>query len=273
MQPPRITTIAIFGTLAALAQIAQQSASDLASQPATQEPPAFEAASVKPTDPSRGGSTFNFAPGQLQISGGTLRRILEMAYDLRTFQILGGPAWLDADRFDISATNDAALKNLNQQERAPQMRLRLQTLLTDRFQLKVHRETREMTEYALVAAKSGSKLKQSVGEGNGISTNCGVMTGTRTTMSNLAVVLSRQLGRPVLDRTDLSERYDFEIRFTPETGCGSRPPDADASKSDSLPDSPSIFAAIQEQVGLKLESFKGPVEVIIIDHAAKPDAN
>jgi bla regulator protein blaR1 len=256
----RITTFTIFGTLAAFAQVPE-------------EFPAFEAASVRPTDPHRTGSTFNFAPGQLQIGGGTLRQIMEMAYDVRTFQILGGPAWLDADRYDISAVNDAALKDLGKEERNKGMQRRLQTLLADRFQVKVHRETREMTEYELVVARSGSKLKESdLGVGNGISTNCGVMQGTRTTLSNLAVALSRQLGRPVLDRTGLSERYDFELRFTPEDGCGSMPFDG-ASKSETFPDSPSIFAAIQEQMGLKLESIKGPVEVIAIDHAEKPEPN
>ena len=202
-----------------------------------------------------------------------MRSIIEMAYDLRTFQILGGPRWLDADRYDITAKNDAALQSLSHPERVKEMRLRLQNLLADRFQLQVHRETREMPEYTLVVAKNGSKLKEpdAATVGDGISTNCGVMKGTRTTLSNLVVTLSRQLGRPVLDHTGLSARYDFEMTFAPESGCGSR--QADGTNPDATLDRPSIFTAVQEQLGLKLEPIKGPVEVIVIDRVEKPDAN
>jgi uncharacterized protein (TIGR03435 family) len=262
MKPLRVTTIALFSALAVFGQGAQQLA------------PAFEVASVKPTNPSRGGSTFNFAPGELQIAGGTLRRILEMAYDLRTFQILGGPGWLDADRYDISAKNAAALKDLSKEQRIAEMRRGLQTVLADRFQLQVHPETREMTEYTLVVGKGGSKLNEpDSGVNEGISMDCGVMKGTRTTMSNLAVVLSRQVERPVLDRTGLSGRYNFEMKYMPEGGCGSRRPGEGSSSSETLPDRPSIFTAIQEQLGLKLGAIKGPVEVIVIDHVEKPQAN
>ena len=275
MKPLRVTAVALFGAFAAFAQSAQQAAFQVASVPAPQESPAFEVASVRPTDPSRVGSTFNFAPGELQIGGGTLRRIMEMAYDLRTFQILGGPAWLDTDRYDISAKNDAALKDLGKEQRGAEMRRRLQTLLADRFQLKVHRETREWPEYTLVMAKGGVRLKEpDAGLGNGISMDrCGTMKGTRTTMSNLAMVLSRQLERPVLDKTGLNGLYDFEMNYMPDSGCGSRQPDGGTTNNETLTDRPSIFTAIQEQLGLKLESVKGPVEVIVIDRVEKPEPN
>jgi uncharacterized protein (TIGR03435 family) len=264
---------AIFSVLAAFGQGAPQAALQV-SVPAPQESPAFEAASVKPTDPNRVGSTFNFAPGEVQIGGGTLRLIMEMAYDLRTFQILGGPGWLDADRYDISAKNDAVLKDLDKDRRNAEMRRRLQTLLAERFQLKIHRETRERPEYTLVVAKGGSKLREPTpGMDNGISRGCGLMKGTRTTMSNLATVLSRQVERPVLDRTGLNGRYDFELNYSPDSGCGSHQPDGDTPNSDTLTDRPSIFTAIQEQLGLKLESIKGPVEVIVIDRVEKPGPN
>ncbi len=270
MKPLHAATIAIFGVLAAFAQNLQQAAS----VPARQDSPAFEVASVKPTDPGRVGSTFNFAPGELQIGGGTLRKVLEMAYDLRTFQILGGPAWLDSDRFDITAKNDAALKDLSKEQRGTEMRRRLQTLLAGRFQVQVHRETREWPEYALVVAKGGNRLKEpDNGEGNGINAGCGAMRGTRATMSDLAMVLSRQMERPVLDKTSLSGRYDFGMSYTPDGGCGSRPPDGGTANSDTLTDRPSIFTAIQEQLGLKLESIKGQVEVIVVDRAEKPEPN
>jgi bla regulator protein blaR1 len=273
MKPLRATSIAIFGVVAAFAQGARQAAFQIASTPAPQESPAFEVASVKPTNPDRVGSTFNFAPGELQIGGGTLRKIVEMAYDLRTFQILGGPAWVDADRYDISAKNDLALKGLGQEQRGTEMRRRLQTLLADRFQLKVHRETREWAEYSLVVAKGGTRLKEpDAGVGAGINSGCGVMKGTRTTMSNLAMVLSRLMERPVLDGTGLRGIYDFEMNYTPESACGSRQPEG-GGNSETLIDRPSIFTAIQEQLGLRLESIKGPVEVIVIDSVEKPEPN
>ena len=119
------------------AALSNTAASAQQRQPASaavqQGSPTFEVASVKPTDPNHVGSTFNFAPTVLQISGGTLRRIIEMAYDMRTFQVVGGPAWLDADRYDISA-NASELKDLSQDQRHIEMRSRLQTLLADRFQ-------------------------------------------------------------------------------------------------------------------------------------------
>ena len=270
MKPLRVTGIAICGVLAAFAQSVQQ----VAAVPAAKESPAFEAASVRPTDPNRVGSTFNFAPGELQIGGGTLRKILETAYNLRTFQILGGPTWLDADRYDISARNDAALNVLPKKQRNAEMRRGLQTVLADRFQLEVHRETREWPEYALVVAKGGNRLNPpDDGVGNGINAGCGAMRGTRATMSDLAMVLSRQMERPVLDKTSLSGRYDFEMNYTPDNGCASRQPDGSTANSETLTDRPSIFTALQEQLGLKLESIKGPVEVIVIDRAERPGPN
>jgi len=239
--------------------------------------PSFEVASVKPGDPNNSGSSFNFTRAGLEIRGGTLRGIMETAYDVRTFQILGGPGWMDADRYDITAknaTDDPALKDLSQQERVKEIRRRLQTLLAQRFQLQAHRETRDLPEYALVVSKNGVKLREGDPPlpGGGTSTNCGVMKGTRATIANLAVVLSRQLSRPVIDRTNLTGKYDFELVWLPDTGCGSRPTEATPG-ADVVPDRPSIFTALQEQIGLKLEGIKGPVEVVVVDRAEKPDAN
>ena len=125
------------------------------------------------------------------------------------------------------------------------------------------RETRQWAEYALVVAKGGSKLKEpDAGLGDGINRGCGVMKGTRTTMSNLAMVLPRQLERPVLDRTGLGGRYDFELSYTPESGCGARQPDGIAANGDPLTDRPSPFTAIQDQLGL-----------IVTDRTEKPEAN
>ena len=260
MKPFSVTTVAVLSALAGLAQSQQQAA--------------FEVVSVKFTDPSGTRSTFNFAPGELQVVGRTLRQIMEGAYDLRTFQVLGGPAWVDGDRYDISAKNDASWKDLGKEERSAEMRRALQAVLAERFQVKFHRETRDFPEFPLVVAKGGSKLKEADdGLGNGISMSCGVMKGTRTTMSNFAMVLSRQMARPVLDKTGLSGRYDFELSYEPDGGCGSHQSDGITSNSDILPERPSIFTAIQERLGLKLQAIKGPVQVIVIDHVEKPEPN
>ena len=224
----------------------------------------FDVVSVRPTDPVRVDSTSSFALAELQIAGKTLRDILEMAYDVRTFQIPGSPAWVNVDRFDISAKNDVALKEPGKEARVAEMRRGLVGVLADRFAMKVHRETREWPEYALVVAKGGSKLKApDDGVNNGISRGCGVMTGTRTTTENLALTLSGKLERPVPDKTGLEGIWDFELTYAPDGAC----------LGENAAERPSIFTALQEQLGLKLESAKGPVEVIVIDRAEKPEPN
>ncbi len=240
--------------------------------------PAFEVASVKPSNPASRSSSFSFNGGAgLTIEGGTLKRIIETAYDVRDFQILGGPGWIDSDRYDISAKNaddDPVMKLPTVPERVKVARVKLQTLLAERFQLKVHRETKELPEYALVVAKNGSKMKEITDlPQSGINSNCGRMTGTRTSMANFVVALSRQLGRPVLDRTGLAGRYDFLLTYTPEIGACSQPAEGRGSEAVNPGDGPSIFTAMQEQLGLKLEAIKGPVEIIVVNHADKADAN
>ncbi|MGA3241170.1 MAG: TIGR03435 family protein [Bryobacteraceae bacterium] len=185
---------------------------------------------------------------------------------------------MDAYHFDLVtkiSPEDEKTMPARGPERTKQMRIRLRALLAERFHLRIHLETREQPEYSLVMGNQGSKMK----EGDpaqppaGISSNCGVMKGTRTRMANLCVALSRQLERPVLDHTNLTGIYDFEMTYALENGCGSRQPDGTAPAAVSPLELPSLFTAIQEQLGLKLESIKGPVELIVIDGAEKPDPN
>jgi uncharacterized protein (TIGR03435 family) len=221
----------------------------------------FDAASIKRSQPGNlRGSTFEFLPGGgLRIVNGTLRAILETAYDIREYQILGGPGWVNWDRYDILARSATGPDSI------ALVRLRLQKLLAQRFKLEVHGETRELPEYALEVAKNGSKLFRATNStpGAGIQRSCGEMIGTNTTMTNLGVYLSRQLDRSVVDRTSLTGDYSFELQWTPDTG-----PCPGASD-----DRPSIFTALQEQLGLKLESIKGPVDALIIDRAEQPSEN
>ncbi len=233
---------------------------------------------MKTSQPDARGSTFNFTPGGgLTIQNGTLRGIIESAYDVRDFQITGGPGWIDSAHYDIyakTAADDPQMQAAAPEGRIPQTRRRLQTLLAERFQLQIYRETKELPVFALVLGKNGSKLKEA-GEGpasggQGIRAGCGAMTGTRTPMTVLALVLSRQLGRPVQDRTGLTGKYDFQLQWTPDNGPCPAPPDGGSPGS---PDGPSLFAALQEQLGLKLEATRGPVEILVIDHIEKAAEN
>ena len=229
--------------------------------------PKFEAASIKPSREDARGSTFSFTPGGgLSVRNGTLRGIIEMAYGVRESQIAGGPAWLNSDGYDIyakSGSGDGAVP-------VAEVRRKLQSLLAERFQLRVHRETRELPVYVLAVAKNGPKLTEAeAGAENpraGTRGECGRVTGTDATMGNLVVSLSRELGRPVRDATGLTGKYNFQFAWTPDTGpC----PETPSPPSDGA----SIFTALQEQLGLKLEAAKGPVDVIVVDHAEKASEN
>ncbi len=224
--------------------------------------PAFDAASVRPGAPDDvRGSTFEFPPGGLKVTNGTLMGIIESAFEVRDFQILGAPGWAKSDRYNIVARSASA----DTSSEISVTRRKLQTLLSQRFQLKSHQETRDLPIYVLSTGKSGSKLKEGKASDapGGILRACGQITGTRASMANLTAYLSRELGRPVQNHTDLSGRYDFHVDWTPDSGpC-----------AGSATDGPSLFTALQEQLGLKLESTRGPVEVIVIDSVEKPDGN
>jgi uncharacterized protein (TIGR03435 family) len=245
---------------------------DVTAQEASQQD--FEVASIKRSEPGNArGSTFEFLPGGgLRIANGTLRAILETAYDVREFQILGGPGWVNSERYDILARSADSLANgAGTPNDVKAIRLRLQALLRQRFNLDVHRETRELPEYLLEVAKKGAKLipgDASNGANNartGIQRSCGQMIGTNATMANLSLMLARQLDRPVLDRTGLTGKYNFQFAWTPDTGpCSGSPESSNA---------PSIFTALEETLGLRLESIKGPVDSLIIDHADRPSEN
>jgi uncharacterized protein (TIGR03435 family) len=217
----------------------------------------FEVASIKPhagTVTAWGGS---FHGPRLTETAITLFELIADAYDLRSDQISGGPSWVRADRYDVDAKaeGDAALTKVQQQQM-------LQALLADRFQLKVHHETKEMPVYALVAVKNGSKLKENSADATGPNfvrgTTAGMhMEASHGTMENLARQLSFSAGRPVMDKTGLTGFYAFTLDWT--------------SATDS--DLPSVFTAVQEQLGLRLESQKAPVEMLIIDQAERPSEN
>jgi uncharacterized protein (TIGR03435 family) len=212
--------------------------------------------------------------GHYTATGVTLKLLIGQAYDVREFQISGGPSWIGSDRYDINAKAEG----LPDRVRPDVMRPLLRNLVEDRFKLKTHTESKEMPVYALVIGKSGSKLKASEGEpGPSLRMGRGQLTGKKIAMAMLAQQLSQQLGRTVIDKTGLTGDFDFVLEWTPEPGQGGGafggppPPPEALPQADSS--GPTLFTAVQEQLGLRLESQKGPVPILIIDSVEKPTEN
>jgi uncharacterized protein (TIGR03435 family) len=241
----------------------------------------FDVASIKPTK-ANGGTTFGVGNGGGGGRNVTLKTLIGLAWRLQEFQISGGPAWVGSDRFDIEA------KAEDRNADPDQLRLMLQSLLADRFQLKYHRETKESSVYALVVGKDGLKMKPSADqitpEVNGpaprgagpnhgaIRIGAGSLIGNAVTLPLFIRFLSQRLDRTIVDKTNLTGRFDIRLQWTPSAGENPLSPGGDAlPPADSS--GPSIFSAIQEQLGLKLESARGPVEMFVIDQVAKPSEN
>jgi bla regulator protein blaR1 len=233
----------------------------------------FEVASVKPSGPGLGGLTRYLPNGGVQFTGVTLRNLVSIAYGVRKFQIIGGPGWIDIEGFDIDArpppgsANPADPASLSREQRKVGERLR--TLLADRFGLTVHRESREQPVYALVAAKGGPKLKESAEGKNFVRAGRGSIIGQSVSLRMLVLNLSNILEREVIDKTGLKGTYDFELKWMSD--IMSPRPDGPPPASDT--DEPSLFTALSDQLGLKLESAKGPVQVWVIDGIERPSVN
>ena len=224
---------------------------------------------MKPSDPnSHDGTVVNLTPGGgLRVVNATLKDMIETAYDVRLFQILGGPSWAGVTRYDVTATGGANQSRTGWTE----VRLKVQAMLKDRFRLQLHRETRILPVYSLVVAKGGIKpdgLSATSGPNRGINAGKGTMLGEATSMANLAYKLSRLLDRPVVNNTGLEGNYDFKLEWTPDVE-----PAAPNSGIVETPIGPSLFSALQQQLGLRLEATKGPVDILVIDHADRPTEN
>jgi uncharacterized protein (TIGR03435 family) len=259
----------------------------------------YEVASIKPNKSADNMTRLMYTPDSLSASGVTLQMLMMSAYDIQDNQLSGAPGWLQSDKYDIEAKMDSAVADRIHKIEDPEQRLAirqhmLQALLADRCKLAIHRESTEQPVYALVIAKGGSKLHEAkpgdtypnglkgpngqpgagmmMMRGNG-----GPMTGQGIPLSNLVRFLSRQLGRKVIDKTGLTGNYDFTLKWAPDQntpmfgGPGGGPAPADPAPPDSS--GPSLFTAVQEQLGLKLESQKGQVDLIVIDHVEKPSQN
>ncbi len=225
-----------------------------------QAPQAFDVASIRPNHSgSMDSNVDSTAGGRLTVTNETLRELIKLAFSVKDYQISGAPGWIDSERYDIAAKTESTVK-LSLEE----LKALLRALLVDRFSMKSHLETKEGIIYTLRMGKDGSRLtRHDDGTGTKARASCGHLVGGRVTTAVLATMLSRQLEHDVTDDTELPGKYDFQLDWTPDAGAC---PGATA-------DQPSIFTAVQQQLGLRLESAKGPVEVLIIDHIQAPSEN
>jgi uncharacterized protein (TIGR03435 family) len=236
--------------------------------------PTFEVATIKPTQE---GTRFSIHPtgsGELIATDVSLAYLIKFAYQVHPRQITKGPAWLDTDKYDLTAKPD-----IEGQPSLTQMRVMVQKLLADRFQLTFHHEKTELPVYAVTVAKGGPKLTINEANPDGNPGYVGGPAGKRVVNSTIAefisFVLNDSVGLPVVDQTGLgSARYNFILKWTPDAsqsqpgGVGAGAPPAD--NADAPPD---IFTAMQQQLGLKLETTKTLVDVMVIDHVDHPSPN
>jgi uncharacterized protein (TIGR03435 family) len=220
----------------------------------------FEVASIKPASPDEAPySGEDGRDGVLKMWNVGLKRCIGYAYKIPEGQILGGPKWIDELSYDILAKADHPAGE-------PELLTMLQPLLAGRFRLQVHHETRTIPGYTLTVAKGGIKApladptRNSAGNGGR-----GFFDVLASPPSTLRTRLSALLGRPVIDMTGEKRKFDFHLRWTPD--------DAQAGAASATPDRPSLVTALQEQLGLKLESGKVPADVLVVDHAELPTDN
>jgi bla regulator protein blaR1 len=234
----------------------------------------FDAVSVKASNPnSTNGTVIDVTPGgTLHVVNATLKDLIETAYDVRAFQIEGGPKWADATKYSVDATPGTRRQDIvGPPPGWTNVRFKVQALLKERFQLQLHREAKTSSIYSLAIAKGGIKssgLSATQSPRRGINAGQGVMLGEAASMTDLASKLSRLLGRQVVNNTGLEGKYDFKLEWTPDPG-----PSAPGGQPVESPLGPSLYSALQEQLGLRLEATKGPVDILVIDHVEKPSEN
>jgi len=234
-------------------------------------PKTFEVASVKLSKPGSLPVGMRPGPGSLTLTNVTLQWLVSMAYGVQDFQIAGAPGWFRSQTYDIAA------KAYGAPDLGHLLRL-LQPLLADRFKLTFHHEQREIPVFVLSVEGRGPKMKASVGPASpDVPTLLGrtsdlraQLTGQHATISELAANLTRRLGRPVIDKTGLKGVFDFKLEWTPDENQLCRAmPIATAPTGPSDPSGLSLFTAVKDQLGLRLESQKGPGDVLVIDHAER----
>jgi uncharacterized protein (TIGR03435 family) len=252
--------------------------------------PSFEVASIKPNKSADRGVRIENQLGRFRAVNVSLKFLIEFAYDLKDTQLAGATGWISSDNYDVDAkveSADGEDHKLPSDEELEKRRQMVQSLLADRFKLVLHRDSKELPVYALVVAKSGAKLRESAALSSSDNPkpgqrmarmSPGELTMNTVPMAMLCDALSRILGRNVIDHTGLKGNYDIALKWTPDESEGQMfkgPGDGD--KRDAPPPSdstgPSIFKALEEQLGLKLESQKAAVDTFAIEHVERPSAN
>lgn len=244
----------------------------------------FEVASIKPADPHFSGVSSSRDAGEgIDVRNISVRNLITLAYGLRDFQLKGGPSWIDSESYDVIAKAPsseargvrgipATEESMDQRKtRFERVQERLRSLLADRFGIVVHRESEEQPVYLLTIAKTGAKLvlvsapagSPRKEEGRGHS------QGFAVPIEMIVVTLSNATHLTVIDKTGLTGRFDYTLDWDPASTSLSANPDAPPPDTSR----PTIFTAVQEQLGLRLEAAKAPAEVMVIDHVERPAAN
>jgi len=220
--------------------------------------PAFEVASIKPSTTDQNGSSWRVQPGRVTMVNESIKQIIQAAYSVQDHQY-SGPAWLEGERYNIDAKADS-------KGDGKQLLLMLRTLLAERFKLVVHHETKSMPGYALVPAKGGLKIHPVEGESSNTNESRNKLTATHIDMARFTKFLTNLLSQPVVDETGVKESFSFVLQYV-------NPRSLRAEKADGDNVLPTIFTALTEQLGLKLESRKVPVDVLVVDRAERPSDN
>jgi uncharacterized protein (TIGR03435 family) len=243
--------------------------------------PAFEVASVKQNRSAASAFRLAFTSDGVTIENVSLLSIIRASYgmfDTLDDKFIGIPGWARTENFDIEAKVSPADVAEFQKLSFDKRQLMVQALLADRFKLQAHLEVRQLPIYDLVVAKKGPKLRVSIpgadaDPGGTIKRERGRITGQNVVLYRLVTALTHTLGRTVIDKTALPGKYDFTLNWMPEESASSLPGSPNEAAQESSASGPSIFTALQEQLGLKLVPSKGPVDCLVIDHVERPSAN
>jgi uncharacterized protein (TIGR03435 family) len=223
-------------------------------------PSTFEVATVKPAAPGQLGFNIEPGPDTLTMRNVTLRQAIQFAYHLHEYQMSGGPKWIDSDGYDIVGKTGDSLRSLNFTERTDGLRAMLRTLLIERFQLSMRRESKDVPAYSLSVAKGGFRLtKLEPGGPKRTYRRPDQLVASGATIAEFVALLAAKLQQPVIDHTGIEGLYNFSVQYAPEN----------------MPDSPypSLFTAMQEQCGLKLERATAPAETFAIERVERPSGN
>jgi uncharacterized protein (TIGR03435 family) len=235
--------------------------------------PKFDVLTVKPSDPNRPGKLFTIRGRHVMTINTTVSDLVTFGYSIQTKQMENAPAWFD-EKYDLDGVPD-----VEGQPNIQQMRILIRDALVERFGLKFHNEQRELSVYALTLAKGGPKMTITADKpstpGNFLFGGLGRLRVTNSTMKDFCHGMQEAvMDKPVVDQTGLTERYDFNLNWTPDQsqfvamGAHVPPPNTDDPNAP-----PSLYVALQEQLGLKMESTKANTDVMVIDHVEKPSAN